>query len=323
MPINMSASPPSLNAVHIKRTEERRYEVWFLRLGLADGSGAWWFRYLLLNPGRPGCPRNPRGMPVQIWATWFPRESTPQTFIKGFSVDSLSLSAPSARPFHLVHGENGIDEDSCRGLMSVDGHYIRWDLRYRSAFSVTLSDRGRIGFSRTPHSDAVFSGEIVFDGRFFRGEPLGHGLQGHNCGRRQRQMWKWSHAIFTDADGLGLPTFEALEYEMPLGMRFRKAVLWTGGETHTFRKFESVQRDGESGHWSFDCANLRRGTRLQVSITGGGASLHRLPYLRTDCSGTFDVANNSLARATLKFSRHGQPDVELATDVNAVLEITG
>lgn len=323
MPRVMASRQPSLNALYTKRTERRRYEVWFLRLGLADGSGAWWFRYFLLNLGRSGCPGNPRGMPFQIWATWFPRGGAPQTFIKGFSKEQLSLSEPGARPFHLAHGENSICEDSCKGLLSADGHYIRWDLRYRSAFAVTLSDRGRIGFSRTPHSDAVFSGEIVFDGHFFRGEPLGHGIQGHNCGRRHRQSWTWTHAIFTDANGMGLPTFEALEYEMPLGMRFRKAILWTGSEVHVFQKLENAQRDSENLNWSFDCADRRKGTRLQVSIAGGGASLHRLPYLKTDCSGTFEVANNSLAGANLKFMRHGQPAVELATPMHAVLEMSG
>jgi hypothetical protein len=49
------------------------------------GIGAWWFRYLLMNPGRGGCAGNPRGMPVQVWATWFPREGKPQSFIQKFS----------------------------------------------------------------------------------------------------------------------------------------------------------------------------------------------------------------------------------------------
>ena len=31
----------------------RCYESWFLRFGLADGSGAWWLRHLLTNPGAP------------------------------------------------------------------------------------------------------------------------------------------------------------------------------------------------------------------------------------------------------------------------------
>ena len=47
----------TLNEVFTKLTMRRRYEVWFLRVGLGDGSGAWWFRYLLMNPGRGGCAR--------------------------------------------------------------------------------------------------------------------------------------------------------------------------------------------------------------------------------------------------------------------------
>jgi hypothetical protein len=42
----------TLNEVYSSLSMKRRYEVWFLRLGLADGSGAWWFRYLLMNPYR-------------------------------------------------------------------------------------------------------------------------------------------------------------------------------------------------------------------------------------------------------------------------------
>src|SRR3989442_553024 len=52
----------SLNAVFSTASMRRRYEVWFIRLGLADGSGAWWFRYLLMNLGRAalgGCPNYP------------------------------------------------------------------------------------------------------------------------------------------------------------------------------------------------------------------------------------------------------------------------
>lgn len=59
--------PSSLNAAYSKSSMRRRYEVWFIRLMLADGSGAWWFRYLVMNLGRRrggGCPGHPRGMPA-------------------------------------------------------------------------------------------------------------------------------------------------------------------------------------------------------------------------------------------------------------------
>ena len=58
----------------------RRYEVWFVRCGLADGSGAWWFRYLLVNNVKI-FPEMSARRNFQIWATWFPRGAAPQTFI--------------------------------------------------------------------------------------------------------------------------------------------------------------------------------------------------------------------------------------------------
>src|SRR6266566_5787834 len=70
----------TLNEVFSRLSARRRYEVWFLRVGLADGSGAWWFRYLLMNPGRGGCVGMPQGMPVQVWATWFPAGGKARSF---------------------------------------------------------------------------------------------------------------------------------------------------------------------------------------------------------------------------------------------------
>jgi hypothetical protein len=104
-------------------------------------------------------------------------------------------------------------------------------LRYHSSFRVELSSKGWIGFSRTPHSDAIFSGEITLDNRAFRGEPLAYGMQGHNCGYRHRKFWTWTHAHSPRANSAN-STFEALVYEMPLGLVFRKAVLWHEGQQY-------------------------------------------------------------------------------------------
>ncbi|MFQ5778041.1 MAG: hypothetical protein ACE5IP_08535 [Terriglobia bacterium] len=319
-------SQRSLNVVFSKASMRRRYEVWFLRLGLADGSGAWWFRYLLLNPGRRwggGCPGNPRGQPVEVWATWFPRGSRPLSLIQGFSQNQLTRSATGAGPFYFQVRENRLDEDSCAGCLDVDGHEVRWNLRYRSTLAVTLSEVGWIGFARTPHSDAVFSGEITLDGRTFRGQRLGFGVQGHNCGYRHRRLWNWAHCAFLDAKGGGLSTFEALEYELPFGMRFRKALLWHRGALYTFRRLVGICRDRENLQWVFRCSNPAEGTALVAILDGRGPSLHRLPYLTTDCAESFPVANNSLARATLIFSRSGHPLEEIHTDGGAALEMVG
>lgn len=316
----------TFNEVYSSLSVRRRYEVWFVRLGLADGGGAWWFRYLLMNPGRCGCAEGPQGMPVQVWATWFPRDGKPQSFIQGFPLEGLDLSARRQNPFHFQIGKNGIGENSCRGALEVGGHAISWDLHYCSAFRVTLSNKGWIGFSRTPHSDALFSGQITLDGRSFQGDPLGFGVQGHNCGYRHRNFWTWTHAHFPRSDSRSsawkASTFEALVYEMPFGLVFRKAVLWHEGKEHEFRNLQESRRDPDKLGWNFHCST-KDGFRLEAAIDGAGPSIHRLPYVKTDCAGSFEVANNSLARAVLRLERRGKPAESLETNTGAVLEMVG
>lgn len=311
----------TLNELFSSLSTRRRYEVWFLRLGLADASGAWWFRYLLMNPGRGSCPHSIGAMPFQVWATWFPLNSKPQTFIQGFSLQDLDLSARGTSPFHLRLGENAIEENSCRGAIQVDGHNISWDLRYHSTFRITLSNKGWIGFSRSPHSDAVFSGSITFDGRTFSGDPLGFGVQGHNCGFRHRNFWTWGHAYFL-RPGRTASTLEALVYEMPFGLVFRKAVLWHNGEPHIFRNLHETGTDSQQFVWNFDCSG-KDGFQMRASFNGTGPGIHRLPYVRTDCSGSFEVTNNSLARARLRLEQRGQMIEELETNSGGVLEMVG
>lgn len=311
---------PTLNEVFSTRTVRRRYEVWFVRLGLADGSGAWWFRYLLMNPGRGGCAGDPRGMPVQVWATWFPVGGKPQSFIQGFPLQELNTSGRGEAPFHFRAGDNGIEEESCRGNLNVDGHVIAWELQYRSSFRVSMSSKGWIGFSRTPHSDAVFYGSINFDGHRFAGEPLGFGLQGHNCGYRHRNFWTWAHAYFL-REGRTASTLEALTYEMPFGLVFRKAVLWHEGKEHVFRRLRETC-DRTSLQWKFRSV-ASDGLRLEAAFDGRGTGLHRMPYLKTDCSGTFEVANNSLASASAVIESVDGAATKLETAAGAVLEMVG
>jgi hypothetical protein len=313
----------TLNEVFTAPAMRRRYEVWFLRMGLADGSGAWWFRYLLMNPGRGGCTGDAQGQPVQVWATWFPREGKPETWIQGFAGESprLRLSKRGASPFSWEMGENRIGENECRGRIEAGGKKISWDLRYRSNFRVELSSKGWIGFSRTAHSDAAFSGEIVLNEQTFRGEPLGYGMQGHNCGYRHRHFWTWTHIHFHGPQGQAT-TFEALAYEMPFGLVFRKAVLWHDGEEYKFRKFREGMRDSKKLKWDLECDDAR-GIRLEVSVSGREQFVHRLPYIKTDCSGQFEVANDSLAMVRMVLRRPERVAEEWTTDSGAVLEMVG
>ncbi len=260
-------------------------------------------------------------MPVQVWATWFPGQGKPQSFIQGFPLQGLHLSAKASSPFHFQIADNVIDDASCQGSLQVDGHTVSWDLHYSSTFRTTLSSKGWIGFSRTPHSDATFDGEITLDGRKFVGSPLAFGVQGHNCGYRHRKFWNWTHAHFPRA-GASASTFEALVYEMPLGLVFRKAVLWHEGTQHVFRNLREIQDAPEAFGWHFRCS-ADDGVELEATINGAGPGIHVLPYVKTDCSGTFDVINNSLAKAHVRLQKRGGAVMILDTDSNAVLEKAG
>jgi hypothetical protein len=153
-----------LNAVYSSREMKRPYEFWFLRCGMRDGSGAWWSRYLVMHLGR-GSWGAPTAQPAQVWATWFPPDGEPCSFIHGFPIETLGLSERRTLPFYCRIANNGIEEGVCRGNPRFEGHEISWELRWNSDFGVTLSDKGWIGFSRSPHSDAAFSGETTLDGK--------------------------------------------------------------------------------------------------------------------------------------------------------------
>ncbi len=312
-----------LNAVYSSAAMKRRYEVWFLRFGLADGSGAWWFRYLVMNLGRGNGGNEAASMPAQVWATWFPRNGEPRSLIQGFPLDKLSLSRRKALPFHCRIAENGIEEGRCWGKLEVDGHNISWNLRVNSQFGFVLSNKGWIGFSKSPHSDATFSGAIQFDGMLFSGEPLGFGLQGHNCGYRHRTYWRWTHAYFPVSGGGHANTLEALVYDLPLGMTFRKVVLWHGGKPIVLRKINEREITREDGHlkWVFS-GTAASGEHIEATLEGNAPEIHRLPYRKTDGSGTFPVANASLACARVKIEKAGKAEI-LETDGGAVLEMGG
>jgi hypothetical protein len=314
----MSLHHAKLNAIYSTPEMRRRYEVWFVRFGLADGSGAWWFRYLLVN-NLKFSPESSARRHFQVWATWFPRDAAPQTFIVEMPIEQLDLSARGQVPFHCRAIESGIEEGRSWGNLHSDGHRISWDLRIHSHFGATLSDKGWIGFSRSPHSDTAFSGEIIFDDKKFSGVPLGFGVQGHNCGYRHRNYWRWMHAYFPQSNGGG-STLEALVYDLPLGLVFRNAILWHRGKQVRVRKIKesAIFRSRAHLRWNF-AGQLDDGSTLEASVEGVAPGIHELPYTKTDGSGTFPVTNASLARAFVNLGAHDT----LETGTGAVLEMGG
>jgi hypothetical protein len=109
---------------------------------------------------------------------------------------------------------------------------------------------------------------------------------------------------------------------MPFGLVFRKAVLWHNAEQRVFRNLKEIKKDRENLRWDV-CCSTRDGLELEVAFDGCGESMHRLPYLKTDCSGSLEVMNNSLARATLCLKPRGGLAEKLETTTGAVVEMGG
>ena len=90
----------------------------------------------------------------------------------------------------------------------------------------------------------------------------------------------------------------------------------------SFASLDEAGSDRENMQWKFRCV-ARNGIRLEAAIDGGGPSLHRLPYIKTDCSGSFEVRNNSLASASILLESADGTAERLETTTGAVLEMVG
>lgn len=316
--------PRSLNAIFSTREMKRRFEVWFLHVALADGSGAWSIRYQILNLGRSyggGCSGQSQGEPVQIWASWFPRGGAPEIYARGFSQDDLETSNRSASPFKLEFSGNGINDNACHAELELSGHRISWDLTYRSTVGYVIGDKGWMGFSRTAHADARFSGRISYDDRTWRGEMLGYGMQGHDCGYRHQRFWSRAYVAVVSAKGENISTFEALENEFPFRRRLQHALLWHEGKLYDFEQLKLIERTTDPFRWTFHCSRREDNTTLVAILDGTGTGANRTPYLKTNCTGYFEVLNNSLASAKLYLKRGDNPPIEFLAPGGAVLEM--
>ena len=109
---------------------------------------------------------------------------------------------------------------------------------------------------------------------------------------------------------------------MPMGLVFRRAILWHEGQSLDFRGLRETTVNPNEFAWSLS-GGAEGGPRFDATFEGNGPSLHHLPYLKTDCSGSFEVLNNSLANAAVRMTWPGGRIEELRTNGGAVLEIGG
>ena len=81
-----------------------------------------------------------------------------------------------------------------------------------------------------------------------------------------------------------------------------------------------MERDPSRLQWKFTALDVQ-GLRVEAGIEAHAPGIHVLPYLKTDCSGTFPVSNASLANAIVRFGKNKSEILE--TIGGAVLELGG
>jgi hypothetical protein len=107
-------------------------------------------------------------------------------------------------------------------------------------------------------------------------------------------------------------------YDLPLGMTFRKAVVWHAGKATVLRKMTEREQVQQANHLKWSFAGLLEGAPVSVTVEDAAPGIHRLPYMKTDESGAFPVANASSAGAILQVG-----DQREETARGAVVEFGG
>ena len=108
----------------------------------------------------------------------------------------------------------------------------------------------------------------------------------------------------------------------PWAFFFAKPFSGIDGQIYTFRSFRGEVRDSRELAWKVE-SSIGSGAQLEVDIRGRKGFVHLLPYLKTDCSEQFEVANDSLAQARIVLRYPSGTWEELTTDTSAVLEMAG
>ncbi len=152
----------------------------------------------------------------------------PRSFIQWFPLDRLSLQKTKSR------------RDVAGGNLLVHEHSISWNLRLSSQFGFVLSNKAWIGFSkflRTPMRPFPVSFSSM--GRFSVESRLRLACKSTTVDT-VTELRRWTRAYFLGTNG-GPSTLEALVYELPLGMTFRKVVLWHPGKKIQLRKMNEPE----------------------------------------------------------------------------------
>ena len=259
-------------------------------------------------------------MPVQVWATWFPRMENRKASFKDFrwkvwtsvpegKIHSTSKSATTGSARTHAGERWRLTGTRSPGTCIIVPHFAsrsatRAGSDSRERRIPTRSSLGRSHWMAGPLREILWDSEykdITVDTGIATSGPGLTDIFPVLTDRRAR--WKrWCTKCHS-------------------GWSFARRCSGMTGSSTNFGICR-IHRDPDKFAWNFRCST-KDGCQLEAAIDGTGPSLHRLPYVKTDCTGSFEVANNSLAGAVLRLERTASAAKTLETGIGAVLEMVG
>ncbi len=307
-------------------------ESYFLKANDPDGTRALWVRGTLFSRAS-----EPGGAVAEGWAIAFDRRGGARRHV------ALKSTIPISRA-SFARGELGVTwnepqdgavfslrSGAARGHIAQRGQRIAWDLSYQAdgpalellpypwMYSAPFPKSKLV----TPAPDATFAGEVEVGGERWSLDGW-RGMQGHNWGRGNAELYAWCHVNLWDDEGGEPLVLEAVSARVRTGPVLLPLLTLVAvrarGVDHRFHRPADMLRaeaEIEGLSYRFDVASDLG--RVEAEITADPEDMVGLYYANPKGPMTH-CYNSKLARARLTFEPAGRAKVT-HTSVAAALEI--
>lgn len=312
-------------------TPRDHVESYFLKANAPDGERALWVRGTVLSRAS-----EPGGAVAEGWAIAFDRRGGARKHVALKSTIPISRATFDRRALGVAWDEPqdgavfSLREGAARGLIARGDRRIAWDLTYRPdgpamellPFAWMYGAPFPKSKLVTPAPDAAFAGEVEVAGERWSLDGW-RGMQGHNWGRGNADLYAWCHVNLWDDAGEPL-VLEAVSARVRTGPvllpLLTLVAVRSRGVDHRFHRPADMLRaraSVEGLSYRFEVASDLG--RVEAEITADPEDMVGLYYANP--SGPITHCYNSkLARARLRFEPAGRAGAT-HTSAAAALEI--
>jgi len=307
-------------------TKKGHYESYFLRANHPKRALALWIRYTLFSP--KGHSDRAIG---EIWAMFFDGEKNKVVAVQeNISFEDCTISSEK---MCLRLGNNILEKGMLSGCSSLNGHTIKWDLKYSGDEKPLLFFPERLYYTQLPKAKSLvtapnvkFKGTLNVDDEIWDINSW-QGSENHNWGSKHTDEYAWGQVAGFDNDSNVF--LECSTARIKLGPIWSPwmtlAVVRIEGKEYKFNSVgQAIKANGAYDYnreyftWQFETQN--GDTRLQVKISGPTDQFIGLTY-KNPPGGTHTCLNSKIASCELVISEKGQPVKVFQTKHRAAFEV--